>query len=60
MWLKLLLELIALVPATEQQVNAALSEIHSSDTTGTKVSSIATIVAVIAQEAGKVIDATGI
>ena len=56
MILKLVLELLHLIPELEEQIKACLVELHSSDSTGKKVANIATITAVIAGSAASVVD----
>jgi hypothetical protein len=56
MLLRLILEIMHLIPNIEEQIKAALVEVHSTDSTGTKVANIATIAAAIASSAAIVVD----
>lgn len=56
MILKLLLELLALLPQLGAQVKAAMVEVHSTDSTGTKIANVATIAAALAGTATDVIN----
>lgn len=56
MLIRLVLEILHLLPNVEEQIKAALVEVHSQDSTGTKVANIATIAAVIAGQAASVVD----
>lgn len=55
MLLRLLLELLALVGNSAEEVQAIANEVHSSDPTGTKVAKIATAAGTIAAGAAAVI-----
>ena len=56
MIVKLLLELLALLPDAAGTVSSALNEIHSADPTGAKVAKIGAQAARVAARAGELID----
>ena len=57
MLLKLLVEILALVGASAGKITDVLTEVHSSDPTGTKVANAATAAASIVAAASAVIEA---
>lgn len=60
MLLQLILELLAALPSLESEVKAAIAEVNSKDSTGTKVAAIGALAGTIAGQAGSLVNtATG-